>query len=85
MFRSRSPRAALATAALALALLGPLPSLADSEPPPPSESPMGVVLAVFCGAGISISRMAPGIPIVVVVTTVSCLGMFLDAFSSRDP
>lgn len=85
MLSKRRPLAAVAAAALALTLLAPLPTRADETPPRGDGSPLGVVFAVLCGAGVSISRLAPGVPIVVVVTAVSCLGMFIDGFASPDP
>ena len=84
MFRSKRPLRALAAVAVAAALAAPPVSRAQSDPSQPASSPIGVVFAVLCGAGININRMAPGVPIVVVVTAASCLGMLVDAMATED-
>lgn len=82
--RFRVPRALLATLLLA-ALAVPPVSRAGSGDPDSADSPLGPVFAVLCGAGISIARMAPGVPIVTVVTAVACFGMLVDGWAAPDP
>ena len=85
MFRRfRAPRVLVAALLLA-ALAAPPVSRAQPLAPGSADSPLGPVFAVFCGAGISISRMAPGVAIVTVVTAVACFGMLLDGWASPDP
>lgn len=85
MFRhSRVPRA-LVAALLVAALAAPPVSRAQPGDPDSADSPLGPVLAVMCGAGVSIARMAPGVAIVVVATAAACFGMLLDGWSTPDP
>lgn len=85
MFRFDRPRRALATLALAAMLIAPLPTRAlGGDAATPDETRIGVIFAVICGASASISRLAPGIPIVVSVTIFSCAAMLMDAMASPD-
>ena len=85
MFRRFRASRALVAALLVAALAAPPMSRAQSGDPGSADSPMGPVFAVLCGAGVSLSRMVPGVAIVVVVTAAACVGMLLDGWSTADP
>lgn len=85
MFRFDRSRRALAALALVALLFAPLPGRALAEDvPDPEGTKAGVILAVICGASLSLSRLAPGVPIVVSVAIFSCLGMLADAMTTPD-
>ena len=77
--------------ALLLALaLSPVAAQAQSPSAAPADrgavtpqSPVGVLMAIVCGASVGVSRFVPA-PIVVAVAGASCLVALLDAVFTSD-